>query len=64
VNSFFDEVVANYYLRKQMLLDLIALLEGNVTDLLEETINWVAILAGVLYDIEAMLEKVITLLTG
>ena len=64
MNSFFDEVVANYYLRKQMLLDLIALLEGNVTDLLEETINWVAILAGVLYDIEAMLEKVITLLTG
>ena len=64
MNSFFDEVVANYYLRKQMLLDVIALLEGNVTDLLKETINWVAILAGVLYDIEALLEKVITLLTG
>jgi hypothetical protein len=62
VNGFFNEVVANYYIRKQMLLDVIALLYGNMTDLLNQTINWVSILAGVLYDVEALLEKVITML--
>jgi len=62
VNSLFNETVASYYLRKQMLLDLISLLEGNLTALLNETIDWVSILAGVLYDVEALLEKVITML--
>ncbi|HUU63195.1 MAG TPA: hypothetical protein VMX96_04660 [Dehalococcoidia bacterium] len=62
MNSLFNETVASYYLRKQMLLDLISLLEGNLTALLNETIDWVSILAGVLYDVEALLEKVITML--
>ena len=62
MNSWFNETVASYYLRKQMLLDLISLLEGNLTALLTGTIDWIAILAGVLYDVEALLEKVITML--
>jgi hypothetical protein len=62
VNSIFNQWVDNIFIRKQMLLDLINMLLGSMTDLLTETINWVSILAGVLYDVEALLEKVITML--
>ena len=62
MNTWFNETVASYYLRKQMLLDLIGMLQGNVADLLNATIDWVSVLAGVLYDVEALLEKVITML--
>ena len=62
MNSFFNETVASYYLRKQMLLDLISLLEGNLTALLKATIEYIALEAGVIYDGEALLEKLITLL--
>ena len=37
------------------------MLLGNVTDLLNSTVSLPGILAGVLYDVEALLEKVITL---
>ena len=35
---------------------------GNVTDLLNSTVSLLGILAGVLFDVEALLEKVITLI--
>jgi hypothetical protein len=38
------------------------MLLGNVTDLLNSTVSLPGILAGVLYDVEALLEKVITLI--
>ncbi len=57
-----DEIVAVLLIVKQILLDLIGLLQGNLTALLNETTGLIAILAGVLYDVEALLEKVITLL--
>ena len=57
-----DEIVAVLLIVKQMLLDVIGLLQGNLTALLNETIDWVSILAGGLYDVEALLEKLITLL--
>ena len=59
-----DAAVGVLFTVKQILLDLSGLLQGNLTYLLSETIDLLAILAGVLYDGEALLEKVITLLTG
>ena len=38
------------------------MLLGNLTDLLDSTVSLLGILAGVLYDVEALLEKVITML--
>ncbi len=64
MNSWFNETVASYYIQKQLLLDLISLVEGNLTALLNATIDYVAIQAGVFYDVEALLEKVITMLTS
>ncbi len=57
-----DEIVAVLLIVKQMLLDTLDLLQGNLTVLFNTMIDWLAILAGVLYDVEALLEKVITLL--
>ncbi|HUU63197.1 MAG TPA: hypothetical protein VMX96_04670 [Dehalococcoidia bacterium] len=56
------EIVGVLYIVKQILLDLAGLLEGNVTAVLNTTIDWVSALADVLYDVEALLEKVITML--
>ena len=57
-----DEIVAVLLIVKQMLLDTLDLLQGNLTVLFNTMIDWLAILAGVLYDVEALLEKVITML--
>ncbi len=64
MNGMFDDSVANIYLHKQLLLDLAAMLQGNVTAVLNATIDLVSALAGVLYDIEGILEKVIVMLAS
>ena len=57
-----DEIVAVLLIVKQMLLDVIGLLQGNLTALLTATIDYVSFEAGLIYDGEALLEKLITLL--
>ena len=60
--TMFAAIVDLLLVVKQMLLDLVGMLLGNVTSLLTATVDLLAILAGVLYDVEALLEKVITML--
>ena len=60
--SMFAALVELILICKQMALDTIGMLLGNVTDLLNATVGLLAILAGVLYDVEALMEKVITML--
>jgi hypothetical protein len=60
--SYFEATVEIYLLSKQLFLDLAILLEGNLTALLNATIEYVALEAGMIYDGEALLEKLITLL--
>ena len=55
-------MVDTLFILGQMSLDLIGMLEGNLTALINELIAWIVILAGVLYDAEALLEKGITLI--
>jgi len=55
----FESLVDLLLLCKQMMLDTAAMLLGNVTDLLEATIPLLAILAGVIYDIEDLTEQFI-----
>ncbi|HUU63196.1 MAG TPA: hypothetical protein VMX96_04665 [Dehalococcoidia bacterium] len=43
-------------------MDIAGMLQGNLTALLYATIDYVALEAGVIYDGEALLEKLITLL--
>jgi len=62
MNGMLNGTVATYFLYKQMLVDLAGMLEGNVTSVLRATIDLVSAQAGVLYDIERILEKVIDLL--
>lgn len=62
MNGMFNSTVVNLYLQKQLLLDLANLLAGNVTSALIATIDLLESIAGVLYDIERILEKVIVLL--
>jgi len=64
MNGMFDDAIADLYLRKQLLLDLANILQGNVTAVLNTTITLVSQLAGVLYDIERILEKVIVMLAS
>jgi hypothetical protein len=62
VNSYFEATAAIYFIAKQFFLDLAGMLEGNLTALLNATIDYVAFEAGLIYDGEALLEKLITLL--
>ena len=62
MNSYFEATAAIYFIAKQLFLDLAGMLEGNLTALLKATIEYVALEAGVIYDGEALLEKLITLL--
>ena len=62
MNSLFASLTSMLYIVKQMLLDVAGLLTGNVTDLLNASIGLIGILANVIYEVEALLEKVITLL--
>ena len=62
MTSFIEAVVDTLFILGQMSLDLIGMLEGNLTALIDSLIVWIAILAGLLYDAEALLEKGITLI--
>ena len=62
MTSFIEAIVDTLFILGQMSLDLIGMLEGNLTVLINELIAWIVILAGVLYDAEALLEKGITLI--
>lgn len=62
--SFIEAVIHLFHTTNQILLDIAVMLLGNVTLTINSTIAWIFILAGVLYDAEALLEKGITLLTG
>jgi len=62
VISYFNATVDIYLIVKQLFLDIAGMLEGNLTALLNATIDYIAFEAGVIYDGEALLEKLITLL--
>ena len=62
MTSFIEAIVDTLFILGQMSLDLIGMLEGNLTALINSLIAWIVILAGVLYDAEALLEKGITLI--
>ena len=62
MTSYFEETAALYLIVKQLFLDLAGMLEGNLTALLNATIDYVSFEAGLIYDGEALLEKLITLL--
>jgi hypothetical protein len=64
VNSYNEATAAVYYICKQLFLDLAGLLVGNVTTVLNATIDLVSAQAGVLYDVEALLEKIIVMLSS
>ncbi len=60
--SMFASIIAFLYIVKQLLLDIAAMLVGNITVVLGDVITLMASLAGMIWDIEALLEKVIVLL--
>lgn len=62
MTGVFSALVGLLYIVKQLLLDLAGMLVGNVTIVLNDVITLMASLAGMLYDIERILEKVIVLL--
>ena len=62
MTSLLESIQALLLILGQMSLDLIGMLEGNLTALLNALIAWIAILAGLIYDAEALLEKGITLI--
>ena len=55
MTSFIQAVVDTLFILGQMSLDLIGMLEGNLTALINALISWIAILAGMIYDAEALL---------
>ena len=60
--SMFASIIAFLYIVKQLLLDIAAMLVGNITVVLGDVITLMASLAGMIWDIEALLEKIIVLL--
>jgi hypothetical protein len=58
----FASIIAFLYIVKQLLLDVAAMLVGNITVVLNDVITLMASLAGMIWDIEALLEKIIVLL--
>ncbi len=58
------QIVNVDYVSKQILLDLAAMLTGNVTAVLNTTIQLMSDLAGIIFDIERILEKVIVMLAS
>ena len=62
MSSWYSATVDIYLICKQLFLDIAGMLQGNLTALLNATIDYVALEAGVIYDGEALLEKLITLL--
>ena len=64
VNSLFEELIALIYIEKQVLLDVSALLSGNVTVVLIAMIALLSSLGGVVWDLESILEEIILLLSS
>ena len=62
MTSLLDSIQALLLILGQISLDLADMLEANLTALINGLIDWIAILAGVIYDAEALLEKGITLI--
>ncbi|HUU63194.1 MAG TPA: hypothetical protein VMX96_04655 [Dehalococcoidia bacterium] len=62
MTSFIQAIVDTLLILGQISLDLIGMLEGNLTALINGLIAWIWILAGMIYDAEALLEKGITLI--
>ncbi len=60
--SMFASIIAFLYIVKQLLLDIAAMLVGNITVVLGDVVTLMASLAGMIWDIEALLEKLIVLL--
>jgi hypothetical protein len=58
----FASIIAFLYIVKQLLLDIAAMLVGNITVVLLDVIILMQSLAGMIWDIEALLEKLIVLL--
>ena len=64
MSSWYSATVDIYLICKQLFLDIAGMLEGNLTALVYASIELVSAQAGVFYDVEALLEKVITMLTS
>jgi len=58
----FASIVAFLYIVKQLLLDISSMLIGNISVVLNSTVALLAEVAGMIWDIEALLEKIIVLL--
>jgi len=64
MSSMFESIVSMLFTLKQLLVDTAAMLTLNITSVLDTTIILLGYVAGMLYDIERILEKVIDLLVG
>ena len=60
--SVFASLIALLYIVKQLLLDVAGMLTGNISVVLNTTVQLMGELAGMIFDIERILEKVIVLL--
>jgi len=64
VSGVFAALVSLLFIVKQLLVDTAAMLTLNITAVLGTTIVLLGQVAGMLYDIERILEKVIDLLVS
>jgi len=64
MTGVFSALVKLLFLVKQLLVDTAAMLTLNITAVLSTTIDLLGYVAGMLYDIERILEKVIDLLVS
>jgi len=64
VSGVFAALVSLLFIVKQLLVDTAAMLTLNITAVLSTTITLLGQVAGMLYDIERILEKVIDLLVS
>ena len=64
MSSLFESLTKMLFIVKQLLVDTAAMLTLNITAVLSTTIDLLGYVAGMLYDIERILEKVIDLLVS
>ena len=64
MSGVFAALVSLLFIVKQLLVDTAAMLTLNITAVLSTTITLLGQVAGMLYDIERILEKVIDLLVS
>ena len=64
MSSLFESLTKMLFIVKQLLVDTAAMLTLNITNVLDTTITLLGYVAGMLYDIERIVEKVIDLLVG